>query len=96
MLLLLSIWLTADNKESFLKYFEVLNNINNLSFYYLLDNYIFGNNIDGPYAGDIEFAAPCKKIKIRIIILIEGFLGFNIYKAFIYNSIYIIYKWKSF
>lgn len=83
----------------FFKYFESSNNINNFSLIELLDNYIFEDNVEGQFDGDIEISAACKLFNLRIIILLEGFIGYNVYNIFtdddynidIYNTIYLLF-----
>ena len=65
----------------------------------MLDNYIFDHNAEGQFAGDIEYAATCKLYNIRIVLLIKGFVGYNVYNIFmdqIYNientnTIYLLF-----
>ena len=68
-----------ENKELFLKFFEREEYNHNLSLSDLLDNYIFENNVEGEYVGEIEYIATCKLYKLRIIILSKGFYGLNLF-----------------
>ena len=50
-----------------------------LYFILLIDKYIFQHNVEGEFAGDIEHAAACKLFNIRIVFLIKGFEGYNVF-----------------
>jgi len=89
-----------ENKELFLGFFEGDEyNHNFLTLSDLLDNYIFENNVEGEYAGEIEFTATCKLYKVRIIILSKGFYGYNVYNIISdegyndenYKTIYLLF-----
>ena len=49
-----------ENKELFLKFYEGEEYNHNLSLSDLFDNYIFENNVEGEYEGEIEYIAICK------------------------------------
>ena len=69
----------------------------------MLDNYIFEYKREGEYDGEFEFAAICKIYKLRIIFLILGFYGYNVYNILCdddyddktYHTIYLLYKNKN-
>ena len=79
------------------------NNNNNYSVDELLDQYIFENNKDGEYAGELEYKAACKIYKLRIIILSLGFFGYNVYNILEdedyntenYKTLYILFINKN-
>ena len=68
-------------------------------FILLIDKYIFENNVEGEFAGDIEHVAACKLFNIRIIFLTKGFEGYNVFNIVSndeydiqkYNTIYILF-----
>ena len=54
----------------------------------MLDNYIFNHNVEGQFVGEFKYAASCKLYNIRIVLLIKGLIGYNVYNIFmdqIYN-----------
>jgi hypothetical protein len=44
----------------------------------MLDDYIFEYNVEGKYAGNIEYAAIYKLFNIRIVLLNKGFINYII------------------
>ena len=50
--------------------------------------FIFEHNVEGQFAGEIEYAGTCKLYNKRIVLLIKGVIGYNVYNIFmdqIYN-----------
>ena len=62
--------------------------------YLLIDKYIFENNVEGEFAGDIEHVAACKLFNIRIIFLTKGFEGYNVFNI-VSNDEYDIQKYNN-
>ena len=74
----------TNNQEEFYIYFKGNDN-ENLDKYspqILLEDYVEKNNKDGEYAGDIEYTVACKIFNIRIILLIKGYHGFNVFNLY--------------
>ena len=63
----------------FFQDYENNNNNKNYSVDELLDQYIFENNKEGEYAGEVDYKAASKIYKMRIIILSFRFFGYNVY-----------------
>ena len=91
----------SENPETFYIFFQGNDN-ENLNIYSpktLLEKYISENNREGQYAGDLEYAALCKIFNIKIILLIKGYKGLNVFNIYLdknnemnnSNNIYILF-----
>ena len=78
----------SNNPEKFYIFFEGLDNqkLNSYTPKFLLEKYIEKNNIDGEYAGDMEYAAACKLYNIRIILFTRGYSGLNVFNIYVDNE----------
>ena len=77
-----------NNKETYYQYFipdndgeEIPGNIDEL-----IVNYVNVNNKEGEYGGDIELSILAHMLKINIIILINGYKGYNLFNQYEYND----------
>ena len=73
-----------NNKEKYYEYFipdndreEIPENIDEV-----IENYSIVNNKEGEYGGDIELAIISHMLNINIIILINGYKGYNLFNAY--------------
>ena len=88
----------TNNPEEFYIFFEGNDNekLNNYSPQILLEDYVEKNNKDGEYAGDIEYTVACKIFNIKIILLIKGYYGLNVFNIYLNensdsNNIVVVY-----
>ena len=90
-----------NHKEEFYVFLTGNDNdeMNNYSPDELIENYIEKHKLEGSFAGDVEYTSICKIYQLRIIILDQGFVGYNIFNIYTdddyvpktYGNIFILF-----